>query len=467
MQGRFRSRSPSPRALEARPDTDWSAAFAPAPARHIPPNHPGSSDEDDANDAAGSDGGGSDAGTDDTASSTASGTHRARPAAARARPAGPGQDPAPPDDGAAARPPPPREKTVRAPFVRFTHKGVTFVVLPDSDARAGPLTNVRYLTPYVVEPEGEREYASPYPPTDAANAKEVRVAATDGVPAPHPRRSVPGVHYLAPAAAGYMEVGALALTPALERAERLDWLFAKRMEGLTNVAATVCWDCLDPDFNPADRQPVLQQFMAKYLDRYYSKVGLTGDAEATLAEGLRRHKEFCKEWVRQHYKSLTPYLFGPAEVLANSFHRGLSPHFAQGRALTCPELARLLIRHEKTTVEFAYCLQFFTASIEQSRGNRNASYKQMATVTSARNTEVRNLGEALSRNLSTLHEAFKASKDDHGWYFGELTVDWYDILGQMPQAHRAFDDLAAFGVPGQRDLRSSRDHEPPWRVGRS
>jgi len=355
---------------------------------------------------------------------------------------------------------------VRAPFARFSHKGVTFIVLPGSRARARTLTAVRYLTPYVLEPDGEDEYASPHPPEDWRNEEDVTVPATREVPAPHPQKSRPGVHYLVPGAQGYMEVGALLLCPALERAERLDWLFAKRMEGLTNVAANVCWDCLDPDFNPADRQPVLQQFMAKYLDRYYAKLGLTGDAEALLAEGVRRHKEFCKEWVRQHYKSLTPYLFGPAEVLANSFHRGLSPHFPHGRALTCPELARLLMRHEKTTVEFAYCLQFFTASIEQSRGNRNASYKQMATVTSARNTEVRNLGEALSRNISPLHEAFKSFADPHGWFFNELTVDWYDILGQMPQTHRAFDDMAAFGTPGQRDLRT-RDHEPPWRVGRS
>ena len=354
---------------------------------------------------------------------------------------------------------------MHAPFARFSHKGVTFVVLPDSEERARPLTAVRYLTPYVVEAEGGTAHACPHPPEEARNTEDVRVATPPGVPAPHPRKSIPGRHYLRPGAKGYMEVGALCLCQALERAEHLDWLFAKRMEGLTNVAAAVCWDCLDPDFNPADRQPVLQQFMAKYLDRYYSKLGLTGDAEAMLSEGIRRHKDFCKEWVRQHYKSLTPYLFGPAEVLANLFYRGLAPQFANPKGPTCAELARLLIRHEKTTVEFAYCLQFFTASIEQSRGNRNASYKQMATVTSARNAEVRNLGEALSRHISPLHEAFQSLSDPHSWYFSELTVDWYDILGQMPQTHRAFDDLAAFGVPGQRDLRG-RDHVPPWRVGR-
>jgi len=316
----------------------------------------------------------------------------------------------------------------------------------------------------VLETLADGDRATPYPPASGRNPSPVVVAGGDG-PAPHPVNSLHGVDYVTAKDEGYMEVGALALQQALETAERLDLRFAKRMEGLNNVAAAVCWDCLDQDFNPADRQAVVQQFMSKYLDRYYSKLGLGAGAESFLSEGLRRHKEFCKEWVRLHYKTLTPYLFGPAEVLTNSFFLGLSAHFSSKRGLTCQELARLLIRHERTSVSFAYCLQFFTASIEQSRGNRNASYKQMNTVTSARNTEVRNFGEGLQRHISVLRTAFRTMDDPHDWFFGELTADWYDILGQIPQAHRAFDDMAAMGVPAQRDV-GARDREPPWRVGR-
>jgi len=273
-------------------------------------------------------------------------------------------------------------------------------------------------------------------------------------------------HYILPGP-DYMQVGKQTLRAALEEAEQLDLQFAKRMEGLTNCAASVCWDCRDPDFNPADRQPVLQQFMGKYMDRFYAQMGLgsTPPVEASMDEGVRRHREFCKEWARQHLRSLTPFVTGPAEVLTNMFYPNLSCNRdGRGGLATCPEVARLFARHAMTTVEFASCLQFFTANLEQSRGNRNASYKQMNQVAGARNHELRLFGAALARAMSTLMPVFEDIRTSlNGRYLCVYTLDWPDVLAQIPTSHRVFDDVGAFGLMPARGQERYAD-QPPWRV---
>ena len=71
-------------------------------------------------------------------------------------------------------------------------------------------------------------------------------------------------HYIVPTAqASYYEIGLNTLKNTLETAEALDLAFARRMEGLGNVAPQVCWDCLDPDYDPSDRPAVMDQFMAR------------------------------------------------------------------------------------------------------------------------------------------------------------------------------------------------------------
>lgn len=52
----------------------------------------------------------------------------------------------------------------------------------------------------------------------------------------------------------YSEIGRETLMEAVAEGERLDLAFARRMAGLLGVNMDAVWDCLDPGFNPADRQ---------------------------------------------------------------------------------------------------------------------------------------------------------------------------------------------------------------------
>ena len=356
-----------------------------------------------------------------------------------------------------------------APPLRFKYKGKTFFVLDEaSDVRAlqwGQML-VPYTTHLSLPPALQTGIlARPYPKPDV----RVRIDRLDPrawpVIKPDLQYCEEGTHYVEPGP-GYMQVGRRFLQEMLESAEEMDLQFAKRMEGLTNCAASVVWDCRDPDYNPADRQPVLQQFMAKYMDRFYGQMGLgsTPPVVSSMDEAVRRHKAFCKEWARQHLRSLTPFVTGPAEVLTNMFYQSLAANRGeQGPVATCQEVARLFARHERTTVEFASCLQFFTANLEQSRGNRNASYKQMNQVAMARNHELRVFGAALSRAMPSLVPVFEELRGGTGRELSAYTIDWPDILGQIPLTHRAFDDVAAFGLMPPRE-QERFGGQPPWRA---
>lgn len=65
---------------------------------------------------------------------------------------------------------------------------------------------------------------------------------------PDPRFCVSSVHYILPNPPGfppvYYEIGLQRLKNSLEQAEALDLAFARRMEGLGNVASQVCQWCL-------------------------------------------------------------------------------------------------------------------------------------------------------------------------------------------------------------------------------
>ena len=288
---------------------------------------------------------------------------------------------------------------------------------------------------------------------------------------------IPGVHYTTPSmmiARPYQEVGLKQLKEILESAEALDLTFARRMEGLGNVAPQVCWDCLDPDYDPSDRPAVMEQFMAKYLGRFYNGVdpelgpatGLVGD------EVLHKHKAFCQAWVKKHYLTLTPAVTAPAESLVSEFYPYIEPWFdIRVPKLTHAELARMLMRYEPTAAEFATCLHYYSTSLEQARGGRNASYKQMSNVSTYRAITHKRFGDLLAKKMLDLRSIFVTLGNSmHNRSFHPFIVDWHAILGQMPETHRFFkNDSLVQGLLRQAPRRNGADgaHVPPWRVMRN
>ena len=228
----------------------------------------------------------------------------------------------------------------------------------------------------------------------------------------------------------------------------------------------VCWECLDPDYDPSDRPAVRDQFLSKYLDRFYQGQDPEDGprAEDVADEAMHKHRAFCQAWAKKHYRTLTPAVTAPAEALASEFY----PHIeglAKAR-LSRAELARVLMRHPETATDFATCLHFYSTGLEQARGGRNASYKQMSVVNSARAMSYKRMGDLLGAKMTVL-TAYFLTLEPHTRTFDPYLVDWYAILGQMPQVQSFFDTQSVLpGFPKRRRAPDAGEHVPPWKFGK-
>ena len=363
------------------------------------------------------------------------------------------------------------------PTPKFQVDGRTYYVLkglPDTRARDGVWGHYRVTTVGFGPVPEARPLMNP-----TLNPVAILPPANAPGMSMHDRRLVPSGVYCRPdrdyilpqVPALYQEIGIDVLRRTLERAEALDLAFSRRMEGLGNVTSQVCWDCLDPDYDPSDRPAVMEQFMGKYLSRFYDGIDPESGppTENVADEALHKHKAFCQSWARKHYKALTPAVTAPTEALASEFYPFVEGRFHTDARLTRMELARVLMRHPETAAEFASSLHYYGTSLEQARGGRNASYKQMTAVNTYRAISHKRLGDLLGAKMGELTAVFQALADPHDRAFHPLIVDWHAILGQMPQVHRYFKNSAALQGLIKRARRNGTDaaHVPPWRAGRA
>jgi hypothetical protein len=99
----------------------------------------------------------------------------------------------------------------------------------------------------------------------------------------------------------YCEVGRHFLEERVEEGERLDYVFALKMQGLLGGALESVWGCLDPSFNPMDRKDALHQFMHLFTTSFYGSVSFEGDDDPreVATEALQEHRAFCQ--ARTHF----------------------------------------------------------------------------------------------------------------------------------------------------------------------
>lgn len=381
-------------------------------------------------------------------------------------------------------PDPPPVEIPTAPPVRFTTRGVVFFVLNKEGVRGiEPRPGIwgHYLVSFV-EDQTSRT-AKPFK-ENADNAVDLvhqkgfpgspLEGGSDGQPRPDTKKCKEGRDFVrATDTPAYWEVGADYLRKVLEEAEAKDLAFARKMEGLGSVTRTSVWDCLDPDYDPSDREAVMNQFMSKYLERFYSRqdTGNTPGVAKVSEEALHKHKTFCKAWAQKHYKTLTPAVTAPAETLAADFFQavtGAMPGVTRPGEWTPLVLARVFMRHETSATEFAQALHFFCASLEQTRGARNASYRQMHQTELARVASYKRFGIFLESHWHLLARELVGGMtgNNQQGYLQPLTVDWYDILGQMPEIHRYFEEIPLSKGVSARMGEADAGVIPPWLFSR-
>jgi hypothetical protein len=223
------------------------------------------------------------------------------------------------------------------------------------------------------------------------------------------------------------------------------------------------------------------------MDKFYTKVDVEDEptSEEVSAEAINIHKSFCKEWVTKHYKNLTPLVTSAAESMATEFYDYFQSRMHPEYKLTCMELSRIFMRHPAIAPEFASCLHYSMTNIEQvcvffvipvasntdlrwqntqTRGGRNASYKQMNMVSMAKVQSYNKFGNWLQDNEITIAGILRDVQTIHGFHFHPLIIDWYKIAGQMPHVHKSFEGYINKNSKWQQEKGSKA--VPPWKLGR-
>ena len=240
-----------------------------------------------------------------------------------------------------------------------------------------------------------------------------------------------------------IEIGKDVLKDACEQAEQLDYYFALSMQGLRGASLPAVWNCIDPEYDVSDRAPVLAQFVKMYMEKFYNKVNGPGESavEDVVEEALYLHEEFCKGWVHRHHRTLTSEVASAAESLVGVFFEDLCQAFPQGVELTRTHMARYFRRKSEYSGEFANCLYHYMTSLEQMRGNRNASYRAMQTERVAYITAMKKMANMLRERFHAIQTDL-VNVDDTTLIFDPRFIDWYYISSQLPAHHRDFDGYA-------------------------
>jgi hypothetical protein len=268
--------------------------------------------------------------------------------------------------------------------------------------------------------------------------------------------------------ANNLEIGKDVLKDTCEQAEELDYAFALSMQGLRGASLPAVWNCVDPEYDVSDRAPVLAQFVKMYMEKFYNQINAPAGAavEDVVAEALHLHEEFCKGWVHRHHRTLSAEVTAAADSLVGVFFEDLRQAFPPNVTLTRTHMARYFRRKSEFSGEFANCLYHYMTSLEQMRGNRNASYRAMQTERVAYVTAMKKMANMLRERFGDIRMDLQ-NIDDTAILFDTRFIDWHYISAQLPAHHKEFDGYAQnFQLFRNRPGGRGRGF-PPWQQMRN
>jgi len=111
-------------------------------------------------------------------------------------------------------------------------------------------------------------------------------------PFPDPRYCQKTRHFLL-AEPNHYDVGELWLRECVEKAEKLDYEFALRMQGLQGGGINSVWTCSDMGAEPNDRPDMMELFLRTYLSRFFSQIPMqsTDDPDTLIREAVQMHQQ--------------------------------------------------------------------------------------------------------------------------------------------------------------------------------
>ncbi len=228
-----------------------------------------------------------------------------------------------------------------------------------------------------------------------------------------------------------MDVGELFLKPVLREAERMDYEFAVRMQGLQNCTLNAVWTTEETGEDPKDRSELMEVFLQKYLTRFLAQAPISqDDPDRIVQEAVQMHRQFCNGWMVEHQRGLAATIEAAGEALVGLFYdrhlRTLAPS-----GMTWKELGRVLRRDPRLSPQFGLCLHFYMVKMEQDRGGRNASYKSMYNAGASNLLSLNSMDRFLASEASYIRSLLAAVSLEEARRFHPATVDWFGIMTQL------------------------------------
>jgi hypothetical protein len=260
------------------------------------------------------------------------------------------------------------------------------------------------------------------------------------------------------------EVGIEALRDACVAAEEMDYAFALRVQGLRGSKLTAVWNCTDPEYDVTDRASVLAQFVKMYMEKFYNRVdvgAMGAEVEDVVHEALSMHEEFCKGWVSRHHRTLSAEVTSAGEALLGNFLNTIKTVFPANLGVTIEHISRYLRRHPTYAPEYEHCLYHYMTTLEQMRGNRNASYGSMNTERKWQISAMKRMANMITEHLEAIRVDVQ-TVDQSALLFDKRFIDWHYISGQLPAHHKEFEGYVnSFSL--YRTRAGARGSQfPPW-----
>jgi hypothetical protein len=262
--------------------------------------------------------------------------------------------------------------------------------------------------------------------------------------------AVPFRHFIPRGTAHVYDIDEDWLRQKVEKAERLDYEFALRIQGLSGSTLNNVWA-------PRNSSPlgngnaVMKKFAQTLVDHFFKTymVENRGDysPESVVREVVAMHSEIAGEWARENKNTLTPGIEASAEAYVSLFTEGpLSSSLKNQQT----NLARVLRRDERFRIQFAACLHLYMNKSAADRVGTSGTYKQITSITNQHMLAVKSFAFYLAQNTGAILRSIQeyeqispllpyATLDPkiHA-LFNPYTMDWFQIADQLPLPRSRF-----------------------------
>lgn len=254
------------------------------------------------------------------------------------------------------------------------------------------------------------------------------------------------------------------LRQRVEAAERRDYEFAVRMQGLgLNRNLSQYWAPASDHTTTGTIQTNVQRFANAMVDSFYEKFVKSKDTEyppeSVASEVIHMQKCFSDEWQRQNKNTLSPTLESMGDAYVSLFFTGPLSGLKREPA---SRTARVLRRDERFRTQFALCLHHNIAKAEGTKTSRNSTYKQVNILTTQNLLATQGMWAFLQTHrhaiaAEVLSQPNPSEMQQIEAMFNINTMDWFLIADQLPAPRGRF---AGYKHPETRD--QDPDRQSKW-----